>query len=344
MALTVDIEKRFRGFALRAAFEAGDETLAFLGASGSGKSMTLRCIAGIEKPDRGRIVLDGRTLFDSERHICLKPQERRVGLMFQHYALFPRMTVRQNVACGAMRSASRRQAAEAAMEAFDLAGLEDRLPSQLSGGQQQRVALARIMAGSPDLLMLDEPFSALDSHLRFRMEQVVRDVIRRFGKTVLLVSHDRDEVFRMADRVAVIRDGAIERIGTRDELFRDPGTRAACVLTGCKNVSSIRRIDAEHAEALEWGITLDVPLREGTDALGIRMHGIRPGEGRNAFRCRVAEVIENPFSVTVMLRPLQAGPDAVPIGWETDKAAWREMAADEITVRFPRSALLQLKG
>ncbi len=208
MALTVDIEKRFKGFTLRAAFEAGNETLALLGASGCGKSMTLRCIAGIEKPDRGRIVLDGVTLFDSGSHIDLKPQQRRVGLMFQHYALFPQMTVAQNVACGArafLKGPALDKAVADALNAFGLAELKDRLPGQLSGGQQQRTALARIMIGKPDILMLDEPFSALDSHLRFLMEQEVRQVIRRFGKTVLLVSHNRDEVFRMAARVAILR-------------------------------------------------------------------------------------------------------------------------------------------
>ena len=347
MALTVDIEKRFRGFTLRTAFEAGNETLALLGASGCGKSMTLRCIAGIERPDRGRITLDGVTLFDSEKHIDLKPQQRRVGLMFQHYALFPQMTVGQNVACGArsaLKGPALRQAVAETLEAFGLTELRDRLPAQLSGGQQQRAALARIMVGKPELLMLDEPFSALDSHLRFLTEREVRQVIRRFGKTVLLVSHNRDEVFRMADRVAILREGQIERIGDRDEVFRDPGTRAACILTGCKNVSAIRPLDPGHAEALEWGIVLSVPLKSGTCALGIRMHSVRPGPGENAFRCRVEEVIENPFSFTVMLRPLDAKAGSVPIGWEMEKPVWEGLRARELTVHFPTKDILQLRG
>ena len=347
MALSVDVEKRFRGFALRIAFEAENETLALLGASGCGKSMTLRCIAGVEKPDHGRIVLDGMTLFDSEKHICLPPQQRKVGLMFQHYALFPQMTVEQNVLCGArraLRGGQRDSAVQDALEALDLTELKNRLPGQLSGGQQQRTALARILVSQPSILMLDEPFSALDSHLRFRMEEQTRQVIRQFGKTVLLVSHDRDEVYRMADRVAILKNGQIERIGARGEVFSDPGTRAACVLTGCKNVSAIRRIDDQHAEALDWGITLALPLKPGTDALGIRMHAIRPGEGENAFRCRVTEVIENPFSFTVMLRPLCAPPSAAPIGWEMEKPVWRSLRAEELTVHLPVDGILQLKG
>ncbi len=347
MALSVDIEKRYKGFALRAVFEAGDETLALLGASGCGKSMTLRCVAGVEKPDRGRVMLDGETLFDSERHINLSPQDRRLGLMFQHYALFPQMTVIQNVHCGARRDMKGRKCEEAAramLDAFGIADLADRLPSQLSGGQQQRAALARMMVGQPRLIMLDEPFSALDSHLRFRMEQEVRQVIRRFGKTVLLVSHDRDEVYRMADRVALMADGKIERIGTRKEVFSDPGTRSGCLLTGCKNVSAIRVIDSCRVEALDWGITLEFPVKPGIDAVGVRMHSVLPGPGENAFRCSVTEVIENPFSVTVMLRPMNAGEGKTAIGWEMEKQVWQKLSAEEITVHFPPESILQLKG
>ena len=347
MALSVDIEKRFKGFTLRVAFEAGDETLALLGASGCGKSMTLRCIAGVEKPDRGRIVLDGETLFDSDKRINLSPQQRRVGLMFQHYALFPQMTVLQNIRCGARRGLKgneRERIVSQALASFGLTGLQNRLPAQLSGGQQQRVALARILVSQPRILMLDEPFSALDSHLRFRMEQEVRQVIRQYGKTVLLVSHNRDEVYRMADRVAILNQGNIETVGTRAEVFSHPRTRAACVLTGCKNISAIRPLDSGHADALDWGISLALPLLPDTDAVGIRMHGIRPGDGENAFRCKVTEVIENPFSTTVMLHPVTAPPDAAPIGWETEKAVWERLKADELTVCLPASGILQLKG
>ena len=347
MALSVNIEKRFKGFDLRMAFEAGDETLALLGASGCGKSMTLRCVAGIEKPDRGRIVLDGEVLYDSEKRINLPPQKRRVGLMFQHYALFPQMTVEQNVLCGVKRvprDSERNGAVREILENMGLLALKDRLPGQLSGGQQQRVALARILVGKPRILMLDEPFSALDSHLRFRMEVETREAIRRFGKTVLLVSHDRDEVYRMADRVAILKEGRLQRLGTRAEVFSDPGTKESCVLTGCKNVSSIRRIDDGRAEALDWGIALALPLKPGTDAVGIRMHAICPGEGENAFRCRVTEVIENPFSYTVMLRPVSAPPDSVPIGWEMEKPLWKALQAEEITVHLPVNTILQLKG
>ena len=171
MSLEVTIAKRFEGFTLHADFAAGNTAAAILGASGCGKSMTLRCIAGVVKPDSGRIVLDGRVLFDSEKGIDLPPQQRNVGLLFQNYALFPNMTVEQNILCALKKEkdpAARKAACGSALRAMRLEELAHRLPSELSGGQQQRAALARILAAKPRILMLDEPFSALDSYLRDR--------------------------------------------------------------------------------------------------------------------------------------------------------------------------------
>ena len=167
MSLEVNVTKRFDGFTLHAAFTAGDTATALLGASGCGKSMTLRCIAGIVRPDEGRIVLDGRVLFDSAQGIDLPPQQRNVGLLFQNYALFPNMTVEQNILCALKKEkdpAARRAACAEALRAMRLEELAKRLPGALSGGQQQRAALARILAAKPRILMLDEPFSALDRH------------------------------------------------------------------------------------------------------------------------------------------------------------------------------------
>ncbi|MBR0216819.1 MAG: ATP-binding cassette domain-containing protein, partial [Clostridia bacterium] len=173
MKLKVDIEKRLGDFCLRTAFEAEEGITGLLGASGSGKSMTLKCIAGIERPDRGTIELDGVTLFDSSRGIDLPPQKRHVGYLFQNYALFPNMTVRQNILCGLHHEkdkAVREKQLETMLSTFGLSGLEKHKPAQLSGGQQQRVALARILVTKPQLLLLDEPFSALDSYLRLRLQ------------------------------------------------------------------------------------------------------------------------------------------------------------------------------
>ena len=344
MSIFVDIEKTLGNFRLKVAFEAGNETLALLGASGSGKSMTLKCIAGIETPDKGRIVVDDVVLFDSEKHIDLTSQQRHTGLMFQNYALFPNMTVLQNIRAGANREPDKkkREAAVAAvMDSFGLTPLANHLPSQLSGGQQQRTALARILVSNPRILLLDEPFSALDNHLRFRLEQEVRQTIAEFGKTVLLVSHDRDEVFRLADSIAVVNGGTIDAFGSKAEVFANPQTRMGAMLTGCKNISAMKVLDSTHIRAVDWDMKLEVPgIPEGVSAAGIRMHDIRPGGGKNGFRCRVAGEIENPFSYTVML---QVNPSAAPIGWEMNKELWQSLRAEEVEICLPPDALLLLK-
>lgn len=346
MSIYVDIEKSLGSFQLKVQFEAGNETLALLGASGSGKSMTLKCIAGIEKPDRGRIVVDDVVLFDSEKHIHLPPQQRHTGLMFQNYALFPNMTVLQNIRAGAGREPDKkkRQAMVAAiMDSFGLAPLASHLPSQLSGGQQQRTALARILVSNPRILLLDEPFSALDNHLRFRLEQEVRQIIGEFGKTVVLVSHDRDEVFRLSDSIAILDNGKIEAFGAKKEVFANPRTQKGAMLTGCKNISRLKLLESKKILATDWDMELEIPkwLPEAA-AVGIRMHDIRLGPGENSFRCKVVEEIENPFSYTIMLRKV-TGTASCSLGWELEKSVWKRLRAEEIDICLPPEALLLLK-
>ncbi len=199
MTIRFDVKKDFGDFCLDLRLQAGNEVMGLLGASGCGKSMTLKSIAGVKKPDSGRIVLDDKVLFDSQARINLAPQERRVGFLFQNYALFPQMTVLDNIRMGARREKNtvlkEKKVAEI-MERFEITDLANRYPSQISGGQQQRTALARILVSDPEILLLDEPFSALDTHLRFRLERELREIARNFGKTVFLVSHDKDETFR----------------------------------------------------------------------------------------------------------------------------------------------------
>ena len=343
MALLIDIEKQLGEFQLKIELEAGDGVLALLGASGSGKSMTLKCIAGIETPDRGRVVLDGRVLFDRARRIHLPPQKRHVGYLFQQYALFPHMTVQQNIAAGIR---DKRQAAATVpglIRAMQLEGMEKKKPRELSGGQQQRVALARILASQPETLLLDEPFSALDSHLRFQMEKEVRALIRQLGKTAVLVSHNRDEVFRMADTVAILGGGHVERLGPKAEVFANPGTRNAAILTGCRNISAARRIDDTHAAAIDWGLTLRIPPGSGEFAhIGIRMHDICLHGAENRVRFRVAEAVENPFSMTAILHPVAAQAEAE-LGWEVDRAAWGAAKAAEMELCLPPEKLLLLR-
>ena len=251
MSLHVDIRKRLGSFVLESAFEQDGGVLGLLGASGCGKSMTLKCIAGIEKPDEGRIVLDGRVLYDSAARVNLPPQQRQVGYLFQNYALFPNMTVRQNIAVGLHREKDRRKRErelEDAIHLFQLDGLENHRPYQLSGGQQQRVALARILVNRSQLLMLDEPFSALDSHLRLRLQMELKERLGAFGRDVLMVTHSRDEAYHMCGRIAVMESGKIKIVKETKELFADPESICAAAITGCKNIASARKIGEYEVE------------------------------------------------------------------------------------------------
>ena len=225
MRLTVDIKKDFGSFVLTSSFETEDLLTGFLGSSGSGKSMTLKCIAGIVTPDEGYIALDDRILFDSTKRINIRPQDRKVGYLFQNYALFPSMTVKKNILCGLMREKdkeAKRRKYDEAIALLHLEGLENRLPSQLSGGQAQRVALARIIVSEPDLLLLDEPFSALDAFLRRNLQTELLDVLQKLGKQAILVTHSAREVRRMTTNLFVMKDGRIIRRGRTGDVFSDP--------------------------------------------------------------------------------------------------------------------------
>ena len=210
MGLYVKIKKDFGSFLLDTEFEVQEEVLGILGESGCGKSITLRCIAGVLTPDEGRIELDGTVYFDSEKKINLKPQERHVGLLFQNYALFPNMTVEQNIKAG-MGKHPEEEKVRSYINRFRLEGMEKHYPAQLSGGQKQRVAMARMIASEPDILLLDEPFSALDSYLKWELEQEMRDMLAEVQKPVLFVSHNRDEVYRLCSMVSCIDHGKTER-------------------------------------------------------------------------------------------------------------------------------------
>ena len=320
MALEVDIEKRVGDFHLRAAFSGGAGILGILGASGCGKSMTLKCVAGIERPDKGRIALDGRVLFDSDRRIDLTPQKRRVGYLFQNYALFPGMTVRQNILCGLHAEKDRAAAAakaEAMMALLRIGHLADLRPRALSGGQSQLAALGRILVNEPELLMMDEPFSALDAHLRLRLQMELKNLLKDFGRGVIMVTHDRDEAFRMCDQIGVMDAGRMLAVKPTRELFADPGTVAAARITGCKNIADARRTGDHEVFVPAWNVTLTAakPVGEDLQAVGIRAHDFRPEIAENRFPVRIAREMEEPFAwVSEFRYPRQAG-DAPPLWW-----------------------------
>lgn len=347
--LFVEIKKRVPGFHLDVSFEAENEVLGLLGASGCGKSMTLRAIAGIETPDEGRIVLDGRILFDSTKRINLPPQKRRVGLLFQNAALFPNMTVLQNIAVGA-RTGSRRERLEKAavpLHTFGLDSLSDHFPATLSGGERQRAALARILLNEPSALLLDEPLTALDSYLRWRLELELSDVLTTFPGTTIFVSHNQDEVYRLCQRACVLTNGKSEQTARVDELFSAPRTRTAALLSGCKNLSRARMLDATHAEALDWGVTLTLP--EGAEAdfgfLGIRAHFIRlctAPEEQNAVPCTIVKIMEDVFSTLVMLKTPGGKTE---LRAELSKDSWSALArAERLFAILPPEQLILLSN
>ncbi len=349
MSLSVSIRKTLGAFHLDVAFETEVGVLGLLGASGCGKSMTLKCIAGIERPDEGRIVLNGRVLFDSERHIDLPSQERRVGYLFQQYALFPTMTAEKNVRMGAMRlpRSERDAAVDAMLEKMQITDLRKKYPRQLSGGQQQRVALARILINNPETILLDEPFSALDAHLRDRMQLEVLELLRAYGKDAILVSHDRDELYRMADRIAVYNAGRIDALDEKHTLFADPRTRTAAMLTGCKNLSAVENLRHENGRtiftAADWGLELSLPGEQEGSVVGLRRHCVERAEdpaGENTYAMEIASVTEDPFEYIVFLRrPGGRGE----IGWAVSKAQYRALPDGPLLLRFPDEALMLLR-
>jgi molybdate transport system ATP-binding protein len=342
--LDVAIKKDLGGFCLDVAFSTEQGVLALLGASGCGKSMTLRCIAGIETPDEGHIIIDGVTVYDSKQHIDLPPQKRQVGLLFQNYALFPNMTVEENILCGLREKKSKeeqKQLVEEYLRKFHLTGLEKHLPGQLSGGQKQRCALARMLIGSPKLLMLDEPFSALDSYLRWELERELLATLREYTGSVLFVSHDRDEVYRISDQIAVYKQGKIDVMGEKWDLFREPKTCTAAVLTGCKNVAQ-----AEYGKDTvcvpAWGLSLPAqPQGPQVQYLGVRARKLRPGTalGPRTFRYELLEEIDGAFSDILMIS-LEPGKE--PLRWEVTKETHEAMKHGPQLVEFPEDAVLYL--
>ncbi len=312
MALEVHIEKVLTDFELDVTLGTSPEPLAVLGASGAGKSMLLRCIAGLEKPNRGRIVLNDRVLFDSEKRIALPARERRIGMLFQNYALFPHRTVRENLAFGIAQEApgARDQKVAALVDRLHLGGLESRYPRKLSGGEQQRVALARALAPEPEALLLDEPLAALDTHLRAQVELELQNTFAEYRRPTLLVTHNMEEAYRLGKQLLVLARGKVAAFGSKEEIFRRPPTAEVARLTGCKNISRARLNAGGSVDALDWGCRVHVAqaIAKPPKYVGIRAHHIDFVEGadvatarENVFPCRLSQSAETPFRVTLFL-------------------------------------------
>ena len=324
MSLIVEIKKNFGTFQLDVSFEAENGITSLLGASGCGKSMTLKCIAGIEKPDEGHIELDGTVLFDSEKKINLSPQKRNVGYLFQNYALFPNMTVRQNILCGLRGEKDKRKKEETLkdmLRMMQIEELENHKPAQLSGGQQQRTALARILVTNPKLLLLDEPFSALDGHLRDLLKIELRDLLNRFGKEVLMVTHSLDEAYNMSHMVGIMEEGRLLLMKPTKELFADPESVQAAKMTGCKNIAAAKKTGDFSAFVPEWGIELRTakPLRDELVAVGIRAHYFNPSTPHNRFPVSFVEEMEEPFETIIQFRYREQTEESPAIWWRLPK-------------------------
>lgn len=342
MSLVVDIEKQLKNTVLKVSFDTREAKgiTGILGASGCGKTMTLKCIAGIETPDRGIIVLNDRVLYDSEKKINLKVQQRRVGYLFQNYALFSHMTVEENIATALyysnlnkgikMSKKAMKEKAEYFMELVHVKGLRKEYPLKLSGGEQQRVALARVLASEPELLMLDEPFSALDFYLKERLQGELLELLSTYKKDVLLVTHSREEIYRFCSSMLIMEKGTQVEYGSTQNIFSKPNTVAAAKLTGCENIVKIRQIDDHTLELLKWNIKLRVrnKIPKGTTHIGLPAHLLEKAEEEkrdNLLHCEEGKILEDLVDLIVIFKE--------DIWWRVSKEAWKK-EYKEVLPRF----------
>jgi molybdate transport system ATP-binding protein len=309
MGLQIDITKKFQGFKLQMELSFGGEIIGVLGASGSGKSMLLNSIAGLIRPDKGRIDLDDITYFDSARKINIPPRDRKAGYLFQNYAMFPHLTVEENIAfgLGKLPKAEQKKKVNELLERFHLADMGKRYPSQLSGGQQQRVALARALAVEPRILLLDEPFSALDEHLKTHMMKEMLESLKNFQGTTLFVTHNMAEAYRLCDRIVAVNNGSVESIGTKEDVFQKPVSLITAQITGCKNTAAAVRKSAHSVAIAEWGVSAATADEiEGVSGFaGIRANHIKLADGSTAENCYpvwIADENEAPFRTTLYLK------------------------------------------
>lgn len=328
MGLTIDIERKLPSFKLKIDLSCGQEIIGILGASGSGKSMLLNCIAGLIKPDKGEIVLDDDVFFDSNKKINIPPQDRKTGYLFQNYAMFPHLTVAENIAFGLdkLPKAEQKNRVSELLESFHLADMGKRYPCQLSGGQQQRVALARAMAVEPQIMLLDEPFSALDAYLKTHMIKEMTESLKKFQGTTLFVTHDMHEAYRLCNRIVFLDNGRVETLGSKEEVFQRPATMETAKITGCKNIAAAVRKSEHSAEIPDWGIrvatAMSIENMEGF--IGIRANNIKLADEsvqENCYPVWIADESDAPFSTTLYLK-IGSAPsrlDDFHIQWEVRK-------------------------
>ncbi|OAO78478.1 Molybdenum transport system permease protein ModB / Molybdenum transport ATP-binding protein ModC [Anoxybacillus flavithermus] len=303
--LHVAIKKSFPHFTLDVAFTIEKGIAGILGSSGCGKSLTLQCIAGLQSPDEGLIRLNERVFFDSSQKINMKTRYRKIGYMFQNYALFPHLTVSQNIAFG-LKGKPREEVEQKVatmIEKIKLNGYEHYYPSQLSGGQQQRVALARTLVTEPDVLLLDEPFSALDHHTKQLLEKEFLLFIKEnFAGVVLLVTHNMEEAYRLCDQLILYDEGKVVQVGDKQQVLNEPSNAKAAKIVGCKNVWPLDSVAIdEEISCYVNGAKIMVPRkkeRANPRFLGIHSHHIRFVEEQsyNTFDYEIVECVPNMYA------------------------------------------------
>lgn len=343
MSIEVQLHKKLKGFELDMAFKTRGKCTGILGASGCGKSMTLKCIAGLEKPDIGEVKLGEKILFNKVQKTNLPPQERKVGYLFQNYALFPHMTVEENISIGIKGNKLEiRDKVNEQIERFRLKGLEKHYPSQLSGGQQQRVALARILAYEPEVLLLDEPFSALDSFLKDDLAKQLLEVLEDFKGDMMMVSHSRDELYTFCDQLIVMKDGKALLEGCTKEVFSQPQKREVAQLTGCKNISAIKKIDDHHLLAVDWDLTLTTKetIKETIKYVGIRAHDIKLEGRENQISTEVISTLEFPFEIDYLVQKKESR-GIQPLCCKFSKS--QRINRNAINIFLPQEALILLE-
>lgn len=355
MSLIVDIKKKFKGFDLNVSFETNNEYLGILGASGSGKSMTLKCIAGIETPDEGRIVLNDKVLFDSQKKINLKPQERNVGYLFQNYALFPNMTVEENISLGLkLPKAEKNKMVLDMISTFHLQGLEKKYPIQLSGGQQQRVALARSIAYSPDVLLLDEPFSALDTHLREQVQDEVFELMKIYKGDVLMVTHSMDEAYRFCKNLMIIENGKSILTDNTKEIFKSPSYVSVARLIGCDNISSCIKLSTNKAYALDWDLEIKFNTQvDDYKYIGINSNSFEVVENNyseinieeiNIIECEIIDVIEKLTGYTIIFKNKNTNKNTSVLYFDVNKDYWNDkIDQNKLYLKIKETEILLLK-
>lgn len=335
ISLIVDIQKRLPGFLLDVSFQTDRSPLGLLGASGAGKSLILRCIAGLDTPDRGRIVLNGQVLFDSELGINLPSRDRNCGFLWQNYALFPHLTITENIAFGMSSGKSSRQIqleVEKQLISVDLSEIGDRYPDELSGGQQQRVALARARAMNPGIMLLDEPFSALDTYLRDKQAQILLKNLTHYQGVTLFVTHNLEEASQICSNLIVVDEGKAIASGTKQDIFERPSNYRTAQLTGCKNFSRAAIISKNQIKAIDWNCDLEAiePIPQSLEYIGIRAHQLifpDTDNGVNTFPCWLANISETQHYMTLYLKLNQPAnhPEDYHLQGEVLKDKWTDL-------------------